>query len=87
MTGVGIWFSAALVNPAAIGSLIRVFFWAWFVEWLVFVAEVGLILIYYLTWRGWGRRHKRLHIVNGREDETAALAEHLHALAYLGIDL
>lgn len=26
MTGVGIWFSASLVNPASIGSLIRVFF-------------------------------------------------------------
>lgn len=28
LTGVGIWFSASLINPAAIGSLIRVFFWA-----------------------------------------------------------
>ena len=30
LTGVGIWLSIALVNPSAIGSLIRVFFWAWF---------------------------------------------------------
>src|SRR5690606_18658729 len=45
MTGVGIWFSAALVSPASIGSLIRVFYWAWFTEWLVFVTEVILILI------------------------------------------
>lgn len=51
LTGVGIWFSAALVNPAAIGSLIRVFFWGWFVEWLVFVAEVSLIMIYFLGWQ------------------------------------
>lgn len=51
MTGVGIWFSAALVSPASIGSLIRVFYWAWFTEWLVFVTEVVLILIYFLTWK------------------------------------
>lgn len=51
MTGVGIWFSAALVSPASIGSLIRVFFWAWFTEWIVFVTEVVLILIYFLTWK------------------------------------
>lgn len=51
MTGVGIWFSAALVSPASIGSLIRVFYWAWFIEWLVFVTEVVLILIYFLTWK------------------------------------
>ncbi|NOS89848.1 MAG: cytochrome c [Methylococcaceae bacterium] len=50
LTGVGIWFSASLINPAAIGSLIRVFFWGWFVEWLVFVSEVSLIMAYFLTW-------------------------------------
>src|SRR5690606_26180550 len=51
MTGVGIWFSAALISPASIGSLIRVFYWAWFTEWLVFVTEVVLILIYFLSWK------------------------------------
>ncbi|MCW3466729.1 c-type cytochrome [Chitinophaga nivalis] len=51
MTGVGIWFSAALISPASIGSLIRVFYFAWFVEWTVFVTEVVLILIYFLTWK------------------------------------
>ncbi|WP_396189194.1 c-type cytochrome [Flavobacterium sp.] len=51
MTGVGIWVSVALVSPTSIGSLIRVFFWAWFVEWLVFVTEVILIMIYFLTWK------------------------------------
>lgn len=51
MTGVGIWFSVALVSPSSIGSLIRVFYWAWFIEWLVFVTEVVLILIYFLTWK------------------------------------
>lgn len=62
LTGVGIWLSTSLVNPAAIGSLIRVFFWAWFSEWLVFVGEVALILVWFLTWKGWGSRHKGLHV-------------------------
>lgn len=51
LTGVGIWLSTSLINPYAIGSLIRVFFWAWFTEWIIFVLEVGLILAYYLLWQ------------------------------------
>lgn len=51
MTGVGIWFAASLISPTSIGSLIRVFYFAWFVEWMVFVTEVVLILIYFLTWK------------------------------------
>ncbi|MGC9326611.1 MAG: c-type cytochrome [Candidatus Hinthialibacter sp.] len=65
MTGVGIWFSTSLVNPYAIGSLIRVFYWAWFSEWLVFVAEVVLILIYYFTWKRMEGPKKNLHIALG----------------------
>lgn len=66
MTGVGIWLSASLVNPPAIGSLIRVFFWAWFVEWIVFVTEVALILYYFLTWRKRSQdkaQHVRLGVI------------------------
>jgi hypothetical protein len=55
MTGVGIWFSAALLSPASIGSLIRVFYWAWFTEWTIFVTEVVLIMVYYLTWKNANR--------------------------------
>ncbi len=51
LTGVGIWLTTSLVAPFAIGSLLRVFFWAWFTEWVVFVLEVVLILAYYLTWK------------------------------------
>ncbi len=58
LTGVGIWFSAALVNPASIGSLIRVFYFAWFTEWIVFVCEVLLIVIYFLSWRKSNRSEK-----------------------------
>lgn len=66
MTGVGIWFSASLVNPNSIGSLIRVFFSAWFFEWIIFVTEVVLIMFYYLTWQKWTQgRAKFNHILVG----------------------
>jgi mono/diheme cytochrome c family protein len=61
MTGVGIWFSASLVNPNSIGSLIRVFFSAWFFEWLIFVTEVVLIMFYYLTWKSWTKGRAKLN--------------------------
>ncbi len=64
LSGVGIWVSTSLVNPAAIGSLIRVFFWAWFFEWLVFVAEVVLIMAYTLTWEPMKDR-KGAHVALG----------------------
>lgn len=62
MTGVGIWFTTSLVNPDAIGTLIRVFFWAWFSEWTVFFLEVVFIMIYFLTWKPWSGAKKRLHL-------------------------
>lgn len=62
MTGVGIWFSTSLVNPDAIGSLLRVFFWAWFTEWIVFVMEVSFIMIYFLTWKKYSQENKTKHI-------------------------
>ena len=52
-TGVGIWFSASLVNPNSIASLIRVFFSAWLFEWVIFVSEVALVMFYFLTWKKW----------------------------------
>lgn len=65
ITGVGIWFTTSLVNPAAIGSLLRVFFWAWFAEWLVFITEVGLLLAYFLLWTSWQGERKGRHIALG----------------------
>ncbi|MBN2411760.1 c-type cytochrome [candidate division KSB1 bacterium] len=65
LTGVGIWFTTALVNPDAIGSLLRVFFWAWFSEWIVFVIEVCMIMVYFLTWKSMSLKHKSRHIAIG----------------------
>lgn len=51
MTGVGIWVSTSLFAPFGIGSLLRVFFFGWFLEWLVFISEVVLIMLWFLTWK------------------------------------
>ncbi len=87
LTGVGIWFCASLVNPTAIGSLIHVFFWAWFTEWLVFVGEVGLILAYYLSWHGWGARHKRAHVWLGLTLSAFSFATMAIVVAILGFQM
>lgn len=66
LTGVGIWLTTALIAPFGIGSLLRVFFWAWFFEWLIFISEVILIMIYYLTWKKWSQgNRKKLHLAFG----------------------
>jgi hypothetical protein len=65
LTGVGIWLSTSLVNPYAIGSLIRVFFWAWLAEWAVFVLEVVFIMLYFLTWKRMTGAAKGRHVAIG----------------------
>jgi mono/diheme cytochrome c family protein len=66
LTGVGIWLTTSLAAPFAIGSLLRVFFWGWFAEWIVFISEVVLIMIYFLTWKRWSTGPKKiLHIQVG----------------------
>lgn len=54
LTGVGIWFTTAAVSPATIGSLLHIYFWVWFTEWIIFVSELVLIMIYYLAWGKYG---------------------------------
>lgn len=54
LTGVGIWFVTATVSPASIASLLHIFFWVWFIEWIIFVTEVVLIMFYYLGWKKYG---------------------------------
>lgn len=66
MTGVGIWLSTSIFAPFAIGSLLRVFFWGWFLEWLVFISEVALILWWFLSWKKADKpEKKRKHIKIG----------------------
>lgn len=50
LTGVGIWFTIALVSPSGTASLIHTFVWGWASEWVFFVLEIVAILVYYYTW-------------------------------------
>lgn len=62
LSGIGIWIHANIIDPPAIGSLLRVFFWKWFTEWIVFNVELGFLLLWFLTWKelGWEGRHKNI---------------------------
>jgi mono/diheme cytochrome c family protein len=51
LTGIGIWVHVNIINPAAIGALLRVFFWKWFIEWIVFNVEMIFLLWWFLTWK------------------------------------
>jgi mono/diheme cytochrome c family protein len=63
VTGVGIWFTTTALVPTGIGSMLRLFFWPWFAEWLIFVLEVAALLILYYKWDGWagGKRIYRAY--------------------------
>lgn len=67
LTGIGIWVHVNIINPAAIGALLRVFFWKWFVEWIVFNVEMVFLLWWFLTWRKYplGTPGKRFHFKLG----------------------
>ena len=84
MTGVGIWFSASLINPTAIGSLVRVFFWTWFIEWIIFVTEVILIMFYFLTWKTWTGPKKAQHVKLGIYLSIASYITMVLIVAILG---
>jgi mono/diheme cytochrome c family protein len=62
VTGVGIWFTIALVNPAATSSLINTFVWGWAIEWTFFVAEIAAAMVYYY---GWDRLSPKVHMTVG----------------------
>jgi cytochrome d ubiquinol oxidase subunit I len=51
VTGVGIWFTIALVNPRAVSMLIHQFVWDWAIEWVLFLVEGTAIYLYVFRWR------------------------------------
>jgi mono/diheme cytochrome c family protein len=59
VTGVGIWFTIALLNPAATSLLIHSFVFAWATEWVCFAAEIVALLVYYY---GFDRLAARDHL-------------------------
>jgi hypothetical protein len=47
LTGVGIWFTIALLSPAGTSTLIHNFVFGWAIEWVFFVGEITSLLLYY----------------------------------------
>ena len=50
ISGVGIWVTIGLVQPAATSALIHNYVWGWAAEWGFFILEVVTALLYYATW-------------------------------------
>src|SRR5512143_240521 len=62
LTGVGIWFTIALVQPQATSALVTTFVWAWATEWTFFAVEIAAAMVYYY---GWDRLEPRTHVTVG----------------------
>ena len=61
VTGVGIWFTVAVVSPRAISLLIHQFVWFWAIEWVFFIIEVVSIHFYCFRWDSMdARAHNRV---------------------------
>ncbi|MGB3211342.1 MAG: c-type cytochrome [Desulforhopalus sp.] len=62
ISGVGIWFIIALVNPAATSFLIHNFVFGWAAEWVFFSVEIGAAFVYYYMF---GRMDSATHLKVG----------------------
>jgi len=62
VSGVGVWWTIALVSPSATSTLIHSFVWAWAIEWVFFFVEIAAAFIYYY---GWDRLDRRTHLAVG----------------------
>ncbi len=62
ISGVGIWFTAALISPHTISALIRAYVWGWAMEWVFFFVEIAAALVY---WYGWEKLDRKTHEIVG----------------------
>jgi cytochrome bd-type quinol oxidase subunit 1 len=62
ISGVGIWFIIALVQPQATSSLIHNFVFGWAIEWTFFIGEIVALLIYYYLFE---RLRPQVHMAIG----------------------
>lgn len=62
VSGVGIWFAIALVQPEATSTLIHNFVFGWAIEWCFFIIELSAAAVYYYTW---DRIPDKLHLAVG----------------------
>ncbi len=62
ITGVGIWFIIALINPAATSFLIHTFVFGWAAEWVFFLVEIVAAFVYFYMF---GRMDSATHLKIG----------------------
>lgn len=62
ISGVGIWFIIALVNPAATSYLIHNFVFGWAAEWVFFLVEIAAAFVYFYMF---GRMDSSTHLKVG----------------------
>ncbi|PIE61269.1 MAG: cytochrome C [Desulfobacterales bacterium] len=62
ITGVGIWFTIALLNPSAASTLIHTFVFGWAAEWVCFLGEIVALFIYFYTF---GKMSRQNHLKIG----------------------
>jgi hypothetical protein len=87
ITGVGIWLITSALSPRGIGSMLRIFFWPWLIEWVFFSLEVIVILVYYFTWDRWTGKRKKRHIYLGFGYVLLALSSSFLITGILGFML
>ncbi|HTZ48049.1 MAG TPA: c-type cytochrome [Verrucomicrobiae bacterium] len=59
VSGVGIWFTIALISPTATSNLIHAYVWGWAIEWVFFFIEITAALLYLY---GWDKLEPKLHL-------------------------
>lgn len=62
ITGVGIWFTIALIHPGATSALIHSFVFGWAMEWVLFVVEIVAAFLYFYTFE---KISKKTHLMIG----------------------
>jgi cytochrome bd-type quinol oxidase subunit 1 len=71
ISGVGIWFTIALIHPSATSTLIHSYVWGWAIEWVFFFLEITAALLYLY---GWNKLDRRTHLWLGWVYFIAAFA-------------
>lgn len=71
ISGVGIWFTIALIHPSATSALIHAYVWGWAIEWVFFFIEITAALLYLY---GWNKLDRRTHLWFGWVYFIAAFA-------------
>jgi mono/diheme cytochrome c family protein len=88
ITGVGIWFTIGTLAPRAASSMLRNFFWPWWLESWDFLLEEIILLCYYLLWEKLSTpRGKLIHLSLGFSYVAAAFVSTLLITGIIGFQL